>query len=155
MLCPFCGNIESKVVNSRQSPRGDCIRRRRECLQCGHRFTTFEVVEKVPLVVIKRDGKREAFDRQKVAAGILRACEKRPVTLEQVERIVQFVEKQLYNTMEKEVSSLKIGEMVLKKLREVDEVAYVRFASVYRQFRDVSEFNHEVRVLLQENGSAS
>jgi transcriptional repressor NrdR len=155
MLCPFCGNIESKVVNSRQSPRGDCIRRRRECLQCGHRFTTFEVVEKVPLVVIKRDGKREAFDRQKVAAGILRACEKRPVTLEQVERIVQFVEKQLYNTMEKEVSSLKIGEMVLKKLREVDEVAYVRFASVYRQFRDVSEFNHEVRVLLQENGPTS
>ncbi len=151
MLCPFCGHTESKVVNSRQSPRGDCIRRRRECLQCGHRFTTFEVIEKVPIMVIKRDGRREAFDRQKIAAGILRACEKRPVTLEQVERIVQFVEKQLYNSMEKEVSSLRIGEIVLKKLREVDEVAYVRFASVYRQFRDVSEFNHEVRVLLQES----
>lgn len=100
-------------------------------------------------MVIKRDGKREAYDRQKVAAGILRACEKRPITLEQVERIVQFVEKSLYNSMEKEVSSLKIGEMVLRKLRELDEVAYVRFASVYRQFRDVSEFNHEVKVLMQ------
>ena len=155
MLCPFCGHLESKVVNSRQSPQGDSIRRRRECLQCGHRFTTYEVIEKVPIVVIKRDGKREAFDRQKIAAGILRACEKRPVTFEQVERIVQFVEKSLYNSMEKEVSSLKIGEMVLKKLREVDEVAYVRFASVYRQFRDVSEFNHEVRVLLQENTTST
>lgn len=149
MLCPFCTHIESKVVNSRQSGKGDAIRRRRECLKCGHRFTTFEVIEKVPIIVIKRDGKREVFDRQKVTAGILRACEKRPVTLEEVERIVQFVEKTLYNNMEKEVSSLKIGEMVLKKLRDVDEVAYVRFASVYRQFRDVSEFNHEVKVLLQ------
>ncbi|AXA37323.1 MAG: transcriptional repressor NrdR [Candidatus Hydrogenedentota bacterium] len=155
MLCPFCGHTESKVVNSRQSTRGDSIRRRRECLQCGHRFTTFEVIEKVPIIVIKRDGKREAFDRQKVAAGIWRACEKRPVTLEQVERIVQFVEKSLYNSMEKEVSSLKIGEMVLRKLREVDEVAYVRFASVYRQFRDVSEFNHEVRVLMQNDSNGS
>lgn len=149
MLCPFCAHMESKVVNSRQSAKGDAIRRRRECLKCGHRFTTFEVIEKVPIIVIKRDGKREVFDRQKVTGGVLRACEKRPVTLEEVERIVQFVEKTLYNNMEKEVSSLKIGEMVLKKLREVDEVAYVRFASVYRQFRDVSEFNHEVKVLLQ------
>ncbi len=149
MLCPFCAHLESKVVNSRQSPKGDSIRRRRECLKCGHRFTTFEVIEKVPIMVVKRDGRREAFDRQKVAGGIIRACEKRPVTLEEVERIVQFVEKTLYNNMEKEVSSLKIGEMVLKKLRELDEVAYVRFASVYRQFRDVSEFSHEVKVLLQ------
>jgi transcriptional repressor NrdR len=154
MLCPFCAHIESKVVNSRQSAKGDAIRRRRECLKCGHRFTTFEVVEKVPIIVIKRDGKREVFDRQKVTAGILRACEKRPVTLEEVERVVQFVEKTLYNNMEKEVSSLKIGEMVLKKLRELDEVAYVRFASVYRQFRDVSEFNHEVKVLLQSGEAA-
>jgi transcriptional repressor NrdR len=154
MLCPFCAHIESKVVNSRQSAKGDAIRRRRECLKCGHRFTTFEVIEKVPIIVIKRDGKREVFDRQKVTAGILRACEKRPVTLEEVERIVQFVEKTLYNNMEKEVSSLKIGEMVLKKLRELDEVAYVRFASVYRQFRDVSEFNHEVKVLMQNDQPA-
>jgi transcriptional repressor NrdR len=149
MLCPYCAHVESKVVNSRQSPKGESIRRRRECLQCGHRFTTFEVVEKTPIVVIKRDGKREAFDQQKIVQGVLRAVEKRPVTLDEVERVVQFVEKTLYNQMEKEVSSLKIGEMVLKKLKELDEVAYVRFASVYRQFRDVSEFNHEVKVLMQ------
>ncbi|MCX7718183.1 MAG: transcriptional regulator NrdR [Candidatus Sumerlaeaceae bacterium] len=149
MLCPFCGHTESKVVNSRQSQKGDSIRRRRECLKCGHRFTTFEVVEKLPVMVIKRDGRREVFDRQKVLNGITRACEKRPVSMEEVERIVQFVEKALYNSMEREISSLRIGEMVLKKLREVDEVAYVRFASVYRQFRDVSEFSHEVRVLTQ------
>ncbi len=149
MLCPYCAHVESKVVNSRQSPKGESIRRRRECLQCGHRFTTFEVVEKTPIVVIKRDGKREAFDQQKIIQGVLRAVEKRPVTLDEVERVVQFVEKTLYNQMEKEVSSLKIGEMVLKKLKELDEVAYVRFASVYRQFRDVSEFNHEVKVLMQ------
>src|ERR1043166_4571268 len=110
MLCPFCNHIESKVVNSRQSPRSDTIRRRRECLKCGHRFTTFEVVEKVPIIIIKRDGKRESFDRQKVTQGILKACEKRPVTFEQVEKLVQSVEKTLYNNMEKEVSSLKIGE---------------------------------------------
>ncbi|PKO17911.1 transcriptional regulator NrdR [candidate division BRC1 bacterium HGW-BRC1-1] len=152
MLCPFCSHLESKVVNSRQSPKGESIRRRRECLKCGHRFTTFEMVEKVPIMVIKRDGRREAFDRQKMAGGIIRACEKRPVTLEEVERVVLFVEKSLHNNMEKEVSSLKIGEIVLKKLREIDEVAYVRFASVYRQFRDISEFSHEVKVLLQSEG---
>jgi transcriptional repressor NrdR len=150
MLCPFCGHLESKVVNSRQNPKGDAIRRRRECLECGHRFTTFEMVEKTPIVVVKRDGKREAFDREKIIKGILRACEKRPVTVEEVERIVQNVEKTLYNNMEKEVSSLKIGEMTLKQLRTLDEVAYVRFASVYRQFRDISEFNHELKVLMQE-----
>ncbi len=152
MLCPFCSHLESKVVNSRQSPKGESIRRRRECLKCGHRFTTFEMVEKVPIMVIKRDGRREAFDRQKMAGGIIRACEKRPVTLEEVERVVLFVEKSIHNSMEKEVSSLKIGEIVLKKLREIDEVAYVRFASVYRQFRDISEFSHEVKVLLQSEG---
>lgn len=149
MLCPFCAHTESKVVNSRQSPKGESIRRRRECLQCSHRFTTFEVIEKTPIVVIKRDGKRESFDRQKIVSGILHACQKRPVTLDEIERVVQFVEKTLYNNMEKEVSSLKIGEMVLKKLRDIDEVAYVRFASVYRQFRDISEFNHELKVLMQ------
>lgn len=149
MLCPFCGHLESKVVNSRQNPRGDAIRRRRECLQCAHRFTTFEMIEKTPIVVVKRDGKREAFDREKIIKGVLRACEKRPVTVDEVERIVQTVEKNLYNNMEKEVSSLKIGEMVLKQLRGLDEVAYVRFASVYRQFRDISEFNHELKVLMQ------
>lgn len=149
MLCPFCGHLESKVVNSRQNPRGDAIRRRRECLECAHRFTTFEMIEKTPIVVVKRDGKREAFDREKIIKGILHACEKRPVTVDQIERIVQTVEKDLYNNMEKEVSSLKIGEIILTQLRGVDEVAYVRFASVYRQFRDISEFNHELQVLMQ------
>jgi transcriptional repressor NrdR len=149
MLCQFCGHLESKVINSRQNPRGDAIRRRRECLKCGHRFTTFEVVEKLPIMIVKRDGRREVFDRQKVVNGLTRSCEKRPVSMDQIERIVQGVEQTLYNAMEKEVSSLKIGEMILRKLREVDEVAYVRFASVYRQFRDVSEFSHEVRVLTQ------
>lgn len=151
MLCPFCGHLESKVVNSRQNPKGDAIRRRRECLQCAHRFTTFEMIEKTPIVVVKRDGKRESFDREKIIKGLLRACEKRPVTVDEVERVVQTVEKNLYNNMEKEVSSLKIGEMVLKQLRALDEVAYVRFASVYRQFRDISEFNHELKVLMQSD----
>lgn len=151
MLCPFCGHLESKVVNSRQNPRGDAIRRRRECLECAHRFTTFEMIEKTPIVVVKRDGKRETFDREKIIKGILHACEKRPVTVEQVERVVQTVEKDLYNNMEKEVSSLKIGEMILKQMRGLDEVAYVRFASVYRQFRDISEFNHELQVLMQND----
>ncbi|MBX7244749.1 MAG: transcriptional regulator NrdR [Candidatus Sumerlaeaceae bacterium] len=136
-------------MNSRQSPKGDAIRRRRECLSCSHRFTTFEMVEKLPVMVVKRDGKRQSFDRQKITNGLLRACEKRPVSMEEIERIVQQVEKNVYNNMEKEISSLKIGEMILKKLREIDEVAYVRFASVYRQFRDVSEFSHEVKVLMQ------
>jgi transcriptional repressor NrdR len=151
MLCPFCSYLESKVVNSRQSPRGDTIRRRRECLKCAARFTTFEITEKTPIVVVKRDGKRESFDRQKIIAGVLRACEKRPVTVEQVERVVQNVEKALYNSMEKEVSSLRVGELVLKQLRELDEVAYVRFASVYRQFRDISEFDHELKVLMKSD----
>ena len=123
MRCPFCQADDDKVVDSRPAYEGAAVRRRRECLKCGHRFTTFEIVEKTPIVVVKRDGKREAFDRQKIVAGVLRACEKRPVTLEEVERVVQFVEKTLYNNMEREVSSLKIGEMVLKKLKELDEVA--------------------------------
>lgn len=149
MLCPFCGHLESKVVNSRQNPRGDAIRRRRECLECAHRFTTFEMIEKTPVMVVKRDGKRETFDREKVIKGVLRACEKRPVTIDDVEMVVQNVEKTMHNNMEKEVSSLKIGEMVLKQLRAVDEVAYVRFASVYRQFRDVNEFSQELRDLMK------
>lgn len=151
MLCPFCGHLESKVVNSRQNPRGDAIRRRRECLECAQRFTTFEMIEKTPIIVVKRDGKRESFDREKMTKGILRACEKRPVTIEQVEKIVQNVEKSLYNNMEKEISSLKIGELTLNQLRDVDEVAYVRFASVYRQFRDINEFNQELKQLMKNN----
>lgn len=150
MQCPYCGNVKDKVVNSRLCQNGESVRRRRECLSCRRRFTTFEVIEKIPLMVIKRDGKREAFDPQKILNGIIKACEKRPVALQDVERIVSFVEKTLYNEMEKEVSSLRIGEMVLKRLKDLDEVAYVRFASVYRQFRDVSEFSDELKALLRK-----
>lgn len=150
MQCPYCGNVKDKVVNSRLCQNGESVRRRRECLSCRRRFTTFEVIEKIPLMVIKRDGKREAFDPQKILNGILKACEKRPVALQDIEKIVDFVEKTLYNEMDKEVSSLKIGEMVLKRLKDLDEVAYVRFASVYRQFRDVSEFSDELKALLKK-----
>lgn len=150
MQCPYCGNVKDKVVNSRLCQNGESVRRRRECLSCRRRFTTFEVIEKIPLMVIKRDGKRETFDPQKILTGILKACEKRPVALQDIEKIVDFVEKTLYNEMDKEVSSLKIGEMILKRLRDLDEVAYVRFASVYRQFRDVSEFSDELKALLKK-----
>jgi len=150
MQCPYCGNVKDKVVNSRLCQNGESVRRRRECLSCRRRFTTFEVIEKIPLMVIKRDGKRETFDPQKILNGILKACEKRPVALQDIEKIVDFVEKTLYNEMDKEVSSLKIGEMILKRLKDLDEVAYVRFASVYRQFRDVSEFSDELKALLRK-----
>ena len=150
MQCPYCGNVKDKVVNSRLCQNGESVRRRRECLSCRRRFTTFEVIEKIPLMVIKRDGKRESFDPQKILNGILKACEKRPVALQDIEKIVDFVEKTLYNEMDKEVSSLKIGEMILKRLKDLDEVAYVRFASVYRQFRDVSEFSDELKALLRK-----
>ena len=150
MQCPYCGNVKDKVVNSRLCQNGESVRRRRECLSCRRRFTTFEVIEKIPLMVIKRDGKRETFDPQKILTGILKACEKRPVALQDIEKIVDFVEKTLYNDMDKEVSSLKIGEMILKRLKDLDEVAYVRFASVYRQFRDVSEFSDELKALLRK-----
>ena len=150
MQCPYCGNVKDKVVNSRLCQNGESVRRRRECLSCRRRFTTFEVIEKIPLMVIKRDGKRETFDPQKILNGILKACEKRPVALQDIEKIVDFVEKTLYNEMDKEVSSPKIGEMILKRLKDLDEVAYVRFASVYRQFRDVSEFSDELKALLKK-----
>lgn len=151
MLCPFCGYLESKVVNSRQNPKGDSIRRRRECLKCAGRFTTFEAIEKTPVMIIKRDGKRAAFDPQKIASGILKACEKRPVSMDEVDAIVKKVEKKIYNNMDREISSVDIGEMILTELRAVDEVAYVRFASVYRQFRDINEFNQELKTLMKQN----
>lgn len=150
MRCPYCGNSKTKVVNSRVSSPGDAVRRRRECRKCRRRFTTFEMIEKIPLVVIKRNGEREAFDRQKIINGLVRACQKRSVNIEQIEHLVSEVEKDLYNRMEKEVKAEQIGEMVLKRLRELDEVAYVRFASVYRKFRDVSEFNQELQNLLEK-----
>lgn len=150
MRCPYCRTSKTKVVNSRVGPQGDVVRRRRQCLQCHRRFTTFEMVEKIPLVVIKQDGRREAFDRQKIINGIVKACEKRKVNVEQIEELVADVEKEIYNQMEREVSSKQIGEMVLTRLRDLDEVAYVRFASVYRNFRDVSEFTQELQALLKK-----
>ncbi|MCD6385999.1 transcriptional repressor NrdR [Candidatus Sumerlaeota bacterium] len=149
MGCPYCRSGKTKVVNSRVTPQGDMVRRRRECRECHRRFTTFEMIEKIPLVVIKQDGRREAFDRQKIINGIVKACEKRTVNIVQIEKLVSEVEKELYNQMEKEVKSQQIGEMVLTRLRELDEVAYVRFASVYRNFRDVSEFTQELQTLLK------
>ena len=147
MRCPYCRDAKTKVVNSRVSLQGDMVRRRRECRGCRRRFTTFEMIEKIPLVIIKRNGQREAFDRQKIINGVMKACEKRPVNMDQIEDLVSEVEKDLYNRMEKEVKSIQIGEMVLEGLRKIDEVAYVRFASVYRQFRDLREFSQQVQVL--------
>ena len=148
MKCPYCGFEESKVIDSRSADDGERIRRRRECLKCGKRFTTHEVIETVPIIVVKRDKSREVFDRNKLTAGILRACEKRPVTMEQMESVVSEVERGLNNMMEKEISSSFIGEVVMEKLKDLDEVAYVRFASVYRQFKDVNTFIAEIEKLL-------
>lgn len=155
MKCPFCGSLENKVINSRLTAEETSIRRRRECLNCAGRFTTYEYIEQTPILVIKRDGRRQPFDRQKLVSGLLRACEKRPVSMEAIDTLVNSVEKDLHNAMESEVSSLRIGEMVLGRLRALDEVAYVRFASVYRQFRDVSEFSDEIQTLMRRTGEAS
>ena len=148
MKCPFCGNLESKVVDSRPSDEGASIRRRRECLECHKRFTTYETMESLPLVVIKKDGSRQTFDRDKLLGSMLKACEKRSVPLSKLEEIAQAIEQSLQNDMEREVSSAVIGEMVMQKLKEVDEVAYVRFASVYRQFKDIGTFMDELNKLL-------
>ena len=148
MKCPVCGASDTKVIDSRPTEEGKAIRRRRECPKCGKRFTTYEKVEEMLFMVVKRDGRRESFDRNKILNGIIRACEKRPVTLAQMEAIVDDVERGLNNMMEKEVSTQFIGEVVMDKLKELDEVAYVRFASVYRQFKDVSTFIAEIEKLL-------
>jgi len=150
MKCPFCGYLDSKVVDSRPAEDGASIRRRRECLSCHKRFTTFEVMETLPVVVIKKDGSRQSFDRSKLLNGMIRACEKRPVPFERLEKIVDEIEQILQNEMNREVPSEQIGEMVMDRLKEVDEVAYVRFASVYRQFKDISTFMNELNKLLQE-----
>ncbi len=148
MKCPFCGFQEDKVVDSRSSKNGQAIRRRRECLQCGKRFTTYEQVEDILPMVVKKDNRREPFDRFKIVAGMRKACEKRPVSAEILEQAVDEIEKVLQNRMEKEVSSETIGELVMNKLKELDEVAYVRFASVYRQFKDINAFMEEVKHLI-------
>jgi transcriptional repressor NrdR len=148
MRCPFCNHLEGKVVDSRSSKEGDAIRRRRECLKCGRRFTTYERIEEIAQMVIKKDGRRETFDRWKIKSGILKACEKRPVSLEQVDALIDDVERTLFNTSEHEVSTDEIGRTVMERLRKLDEVAYVRFASVYRQFKDLNEFMNELKDLL-------
>lgn len=148
MKCPFCENIEDKVLESRETDEGKGVRRRRECASCRGRFTTFERVEEKPLLVIKRDGRREQFTREKIRAGILRACEKRPVALETVESLVDEIEKDLHREVGREVNSSKIGELVMDKLQEIDKIAYVRFASVYRKFEHISEFVKEVEELV-------
>ncbi len=150
MKCPYCANLESKVVDSRPADEGASIRRRRECLECHKRFTTYETIESVPLVVIKRDGSRQAFDRNKLLGSMLKACEKRSVSMETLEDIVAEIEQTLQNEMEREVASTQIGNMVMEKLKTVDEVAYVRFASVYRQFKDINTFMTELGKLLDE-----
>ena len=150
MKCPFCGHLEDKVMDSRSAQEGSAIRRRRECLQCGRRFTTYEHVEDVPLMVIKKDGRREGFDRNKLLAGLVKACEKRPVSLERLEGVVDAIARTLQNNLDKEVSSSQIGEMVMQQLHEIDEVAYVRFASVYRQFKDINQFMGELKGLLDK-----
>lgn len=148
MRCPHCGHFESRVVDSRSSEEGLAIRRRRECLACGKRFTTYERLEEEPLMVIKKDGRREPFDRQKILSGLRKACEKRPLSLESLEKIADKVEWALRNRTENEVPSSVIGEMIMEDLKEVDEVAYVRFASVYRQFKDLDIFMKELQSLL-------
>ena len=150
MKCPYCGYEESKVIDSRPADEGERIRRRRECLKCGKRFTTHEVIETVPIVVVKRDKSREVFDRNKLTAGILRACEKRPVSIEQIEKMVDSIEAQLQSSLDREVTSMTIGELTMDELKNIDEVAYVRFASVYRQFKDINTFMEELNKLLNE-----
>ena len=149
MKCPYCGFQESKVVDSRPADDGS-IRRRRECLQCEKRFTTYETVESLPMVVIKKDGSRQSFDRSKVLRGIQRSCEKRPVPVAEMERMTTEIEQELQNNLEREISTELVGEMVMDKLKKADEVAYVRFASVYRQFKDINTFMSELNKLLNE-----
>ena len=150
MKCPFCGFQESKVVDSRHSEDGNSIRRRRECLSCQKRFTTYETVESLPMVVVKKDNSRQAFDRSKILNGMVRACEKRPVTMAQMENAVDEIEQAVQNSLDREVSTEYIGSLVMEKLRAMDQVAYVRFASVYRQFKDINTFMDELNKILAD-----
>ena len=150
MRCPFCSCEESKVIDSRPTDEGERIRRRRECISCQKRFTTYEVIESVPVIVVKKDKSRDVFDRNKLFNGMLRACEKRPVSLEKIETAVNEIEATLQNSLDREVTSVHIGELAMDKLKDLDEVAYVRFASVYRQFKDINTFMDELAKLLSE-----
>ena len=149
MKCPFCGHLPDKVVDSREAREGDAVRRRRECLKCHKRFTTYERIDEIPYMVVKKDGRREKFDRQKAMAGLLRACEKRPVSMNQLESLVDEAEALVMEATEREVPSKEIGQIVMRRLRELDKVAYVRFASVYLDFKDVKEFMDELKELLR------
>ena len=150
MKCPFCGFEESKVIDSRPTDEGERIRRRRECIKCAKRFTTYEIIESVPIIVVKKDKSREPFDRQKLFNGLLRACEKRPVSLSQIDTVVNDIELTIQNSLDREVTSVYIGDLAMDKLKGLDEVAYVRFASVYRQFKDINTFMNELSKLLNE-----
>ena len=150
MKCPYCSFEESKVIDSRPTDEGERIRRRRECLNCQKRFTTYEIIESLPIVVIKKDGSRQSFDRNKIVNGLIKSCEKRPVTLKQIEDISNSVEVAISNSMKKEISSREIGEMIMERLKDVDDVAYVRFASVYREFKDIKSFMNEIKRLVTE-----
>ena len=154
MLCPFCAHLEDKVIDSRESKEGNNIRRRRECLACQKRFTTYERIEEIPFMVIKKDGRRERFDRQKILNGLLKACEKRPVPIPQLAELVDQVESAMMGESERELSSTAIGEILMARLRELDKIAYVRFASVYRDFQDEEAFFNEIRRLIKDKGRA-
>lgn len=150
MKCPYCGDQDSKVIDSRHSEDGASIRRRRECLACQKRFTTYETVESLPIIVVKKDGSRQSFDRTKILNGMVRACEKRPVSMAEMEAAVTDIEQVMQNSLEREISSSDIGELVMERLKPLDEVAYVRFASVYRQFKDINSFMQELNKILEE-----
>jgi len=150
MICPFCGHLESKVIDSRDSKKGLSIRRRRECLKCKKRYTTYEKIEEIPYMVIKKDGRRLPFDSQKLLRGLLKACEKRPIPVRKLEEVVEEIESMLHEKPEKEMKASEIGQFVMERLKALDKVAYVRFASVYREFRDVLEFKKELETLLKE-----
>lgn len=148
--CPYCAYPESKVIDSRPTDESSSIRRRRECLSCGKRFTTYEIVERVPMVVVKKDGSRQTFDRGKILGGLIKACEKRPVPMDTLERAASRIEQKLVNSMDREIPSVRIGELVMEELKDIDQVAYVRFASVYRQFKDLDSFMDELNRLLEK-----
>ncbi len=155
MKCPFCGHLEDKVVDSREAKDGDSIRRRRECLDCGKRFTSYERIDEIPYMVVKKDGKREAFDRSKIMAGLLRACEKRPISANQLESIVDSVERYVQESNERERPTNELGKIIMTRLKELDKVAYVRFASVYLEFEDVSEFMNELKYLVRSRDKSA
>ena len=150
MRCPYCAYPESKVIDSRPTDESSSIRRRRDCLSCGKRFTTYEIVERVPMVVVKKDGSRQTFDRGKILGGLIKACEKRPVPMDTLERAASRIEQKLVNSMDREIPSVRIGELVMEELKDIDQVAYVRFASVYRQFKDLDSFMDELNRLLEK-----